>query len=210
MIFKGVHVPVVPNGAGVGRPLEPHLDIDVLLIHIEQIIQDYVALGLVQSHDATRHRPVDEQRLPARGRVNSHQGMNPLDVLGPFLRLLTLQVWMSRDIHRLLAVDDLAEVGGQLLIGGVAACPEGVTAHGRGRVDVKVRVASWLQLMDQICMPAGCASWVPEVGGPLCGHEIGPDDGHSWQTGDLRHLGLYSDISSCNLRAGERYISELT
>lgn len=190
-----VHIPVVPNGARVRRPFETHLDINILLIDIEQVIQDHITLGLVQANDTTRHRPVDEQGLPARGRVYPHQRVDSLNVLGSFFRMLSVQVWMSRDVDRLLPVDDLAEVRGQLLIGGVPTGPEGVTAHGRRGVDVQVRVARRLELVDQICVPARCSTWIPEIGCPLCGHEIGPDDGHPGQAGNLRDLRLEGGIS---------------
>lgn len=86
---------------------------------------------------------------------------------------------MCRDINRLLSVNDLAEVRRQLLVGRVSACPESVAADGRRRVDVKVCIASRLKLMNQVCVPPGCTSWVSEVGRSFCGHEIWPNDGYT-------------------------------
>lgn len=65
-----IHLPVVPNGRRPRRPPETTLDVDVALVDAEQVVQDGIALALVQPDNPQRHGAVDIQRLPARHGVH--------------------------------------------------------------------------------------------------------------------------------------------
>lgn len=58
------YLPIVPDGRGPRGPPEATLDVDVTLINTKQVIQDGVALALVQSDNTQRHGAVDVERFP--------------------------------------------------------------------------------------------------------------------------------------------------
>lgn len=124
------HLPVIPQGTGSRGPLEADLDVYIGLVHGVQVVEDHVALRLVETDDAVRHGPVHPQRLPASGRVDADQGVRALDMLWAELRVVAVQVLVGGDVDGVLAVDDLAEVRGQLLVRRVSARPECVAAVG--------------------------------------------------------------------------------
>lgn len=62
--------------------------------------------------------------------MHPHERMHALHVLGPRARVLAVEIGVRGAIHGPLAVDESAEVRGELLVGGVAGCPEGVAADG--------------------------------------------------------------------------------
>lgn len=55
------YAPVVPNGTGALGPLEAHLDVRVGLVHLEEVLKDNIALGLVQADNAHRHATVHKE-----------------------------------------------------------------------------------------------------------------------------------------------------
>jgi hypothetical protein len=76
--------------------------------------------------------------------VDADERVAALDVLGPGVRVVAVEVGVRRAVDCIPAVDDLAELGGQLLVGGVARGPEGVAADGWDCVVVQVGYAGWL------------------------------------------------------------------
>ena len=52
---------IIPQCARLRRPLEPHLDVNIILIHIIQIVQNHIAFGFVESNDLFGHGPVHEE-----------------------------------------------------------------------------------------------------------------------------------------------------
>ena len=69
--MRDLDSPVIPERARSGRPAEPHLYVDVALIHVVEVVEDGVALAAVEAHDAVGHGAVDPEGLPAGGRVNA-------------------------------------------------------------------------------------------------------------------------------------------
>jgi hypothetical protein len=61
------YVPVVPERRRARRPLEANLDVDILLVHIIQIIEDDIALSFIESNDTNSHGTIDPQRFPPCG-----------------------------------------------------------------------------------------------------------------------------------------------
>ncbi|KAL1987550.1 hypothetical protein VTN96DRAFT_3477 [Rasamsonia emersonii] len=172
------------------RPPEPHLDIDVLLVHVEQIAQDQVTLGLVQPDNAHRHGAVHPEGLPAGDRMDTHERVFALDVLRPSMGIVPVEIGVRRPVDGGAAVDDLAEFRRQLLVRRVPAGPDGVAADRWHRVVVQVRDAGWLALVYEICMPARRAAGLAEAGCSFGGLQCGPDDRHAGDAGDLGGLWL--------------------
>lgn len=216
---RGRDVPVVPQRRRPRRPFEPALDVDVLLIHLEQIPQDHVTLWLVQSNDpvlqseryegqqmsqtnsythgyAHRHRAIDIQRLPARRWVRSNQWVLALDVLRSRIRIITVEVSMRGTVDSVLAVNDAAKGGRELLVGAVAGGPKCVAADGGDGVVVQVCYAGWLALVDEIGMPLLRADRASEAGWPFGGSQLWPDDSSARETWYVRHLRMNFDLMS--------------
>jgi hypothetical protein len=145
------HSPIIPKRTRPRRPVEPHLDINITLIHLEQILQNRIALASIQPNDPHRHRAVHEETLPACHRMYSDERMASLDVLGPCVWVVAVEVGVRGAVDGVFAVNDLAEVRGQLLVGGVARGPEGVAADGGDCVVVQVGYAGWLALVGAGC-----------------------------------------------------------
>jgi hypothetical protein len=55
--------PIIPQCARAGRPLEPHLDVHVLLVDVVQVVEEDVALGAVEPYDVRGHCAVDPECL---------------------------------------------------------------------------------------------------------------------------------------------------
>jgi hypothetical protein len=89
-IAEGEVKPVIPQCARPRTPLEPHLDIRIAFIHIVQIPQNQIALGLVQANNPHCHGAVHPQCLPPSGWVCAYQGMFSLDILRPSLGVLAV------------------------------------------------------------------------------------------------------------------------
>lgn len=142
------NIPIIPQRARPSRPSKPHLNINITLINLEQILQNRIALAVVKAHNPLRHRAVDEQALPARHRVHADNRVAALDVLWAGVRVVAVQVGVRGAVDGVLAVDDFAEVGREFLVGGVAGGPEGVTADGGDCVVVQVGDAGWLAFVD--------------------------------------------------------------
>lgn len=107
----GAVSPVIPQCARAGRPLEPDLNVDVVLVHVVQIVQNRIAFPAVQAHDSVRHGPIDPERFPAGRRMHADERVHALDVLRPGRRVVAVQVLVSGLVHGILSVDDLAEPG---------------------------------------------------------------------------------------------------
>jgi hypothetical protein len=130
--------PVIPKRTRPSRPIEPHLNINIRLIHFEQVLQNRIALARIQPNDPHRHRAVHEQALPARHRMYADERVAALDILGPGVRVVAVEVGVRGAVDSVAAVDDLAESWGEFLVGGVARGPEGVPADGGDCVVVQV------------------------------------------------------------------------
>lgn len=103
------YIPVVPENRSSRRPPPAQLDVNVLLVHIIQVSENDVALGLVKSHNSVCHGTVDPKGLPTGCRMNSNQRVNPLDVLGTSLRIISVQIGVCGPIHSGPSINDLAE-----------------------------------------------------------------------------------------------------
>ena len=114
------HSPVIPKRTRPRSPPKPHLNINIALINLIQILQNHIALRLVQPDNALRHRAVDEQALPASDRVHAHERVAALDVLGAGVGVVAVEIGVRGAVDRVAAVDDFAELGGEFLVGGVA------------------------------------------------------------------------------------------
>lgn len=139
--------PVIPKRTRPGRPIEPHLNIDIVLIHLEQILQNCITLARIEPNDPNCHRAIHEKALPAGHRMNADEWVATLDVLGPSVRVTAVEVGVRRAVDGVAAVDDLAEDRGEFVVGGVARGPEGVAADGGDCVVVQVGYAGWLALV---------------------------------------------------------------
>ena len=139
--------PIIPQRTRPSRPIEPHLDVDITLVHFEQVLQNRIALARIQPDNPHRHRAVHEEALPARYRVDADKRVASLDILGPGVRVVAVEVGVRGAVDSVAAVDDLAESWGEFLVGGVARGPEGVAADGGDRVVVQVCYAGWLALV---------------------------------------------------------------
>jgi len=145
---------IIPQRGRARRPLEPHLDVDVVLIHIIQVPEKEIGFRFVEPDDRFRHRAVHEERFPPRGRVHSHERVDALDVLGPRVRVGAVEVFVRGDVDCVSAVDDLAEFRREFGVGGVAAGPEGVAAEGGHGVVVEVGDSGGVFLVHQV--PGSC------------------------------------------------------
>ena len=79
--------------------------------------------------------------------MDAHKRVASLDVLGPGVRVVAVEVGVRGAVDSVAAVDDLAESWGEFLVGRVARGPEGVAADGGDRVVVQVCYAGWLALV---------------------------------------------------------------
>jgi hypothetical protein len=140
--------PVIPQRTRPRCPVEPHLDIDITLIHFEQILQNRIALSRIEPDNPHCHRAVHEEALPAGDGVGTDERVAALDVLGPGVRVVAVEVGVCRAVDCIPAVDDLAEFRGEFLVGRVARGPEGVAADGWDCVVVQVGYAGWLAFVD--------------------------------------------------------------
>lgn len=140
--------PVVPKRARARSPVEAHLDIDIALVHLVQVLQNRIALAFIKTDNALRHRAVHEQTLPAGDRVHADERVAALDVLGSGIGVVAVEVGVCGAVDGVAAVNDLAELGRQLLVGGVAGGPKRVAADAGDCVVVEVGDACWLVFVD--------------------------------------------------------------
>lgn len=68
---------VVPDRARPRRPMPADLYVGGPLVHVVQVIEDRVGLGLVEPVDAHRHSLIDPERLPSRDGVRADERMGP-------------------------------------------------------------------------------------------------------------------------------------
>jgi hypothetical protein len=111
--------PVVPKCGCTRAPLESHLDIDVLLVHIIQVVEDDIALSSIQANDTISHGSVNPQRLPSRSWVYTNERMNTFNVFWSLLWMLSVQIRMCAAVHGFLAVDYRPEARRELFICGI-------------------------------------------------------------------------------------------
>jgi hypothetical protein len=109
--------PIIPQRTRPRSPPKPDLNIHIPLIHFKQILQNRIALPIIQADNPLRHRAVDEQALPAGDRVHAHKRVAALDVLGPGVRIVAVEVGVRGAEDGVFAVDDFAEIGRQFLVG---------------------------------------------------------------------------------------------
>jgi len=161
------------------------------LIDIEKVIQDDIALSLVQTNDSGCERSVDEKRLPASSGVHTNDRVNTLDVLGTGIRIVAVEVGMRRLEVCLLAIDDLAEAWTELLVGSIARCPQGVSTDRWYNVVVEMCDSCGLALVNQISVPARSTARVSEVGGSLSCLQSRPNHSDAFNAGYLGYLRLH-------------------
>ena len=150
--------PVVPQRTRTGSPVEANLNIDIALVHLVQVLQNCIALTLVKTDNALRHRAIHEQTLPAGDRVHADERVAALDVLGACIGVVAVEVGVCGAVDCVAAVDDLAELGRELLVGGVAGGPERVAADAGDGVVVKVGDACWLVFVDAEGLSVCCSA----------------------------------------------------
>ena len=138
--------------------------------------------------------------------------MAALDVLGSSIGIIAVEVSVRRAEDGVAAVDDLAEFGRELLVSGVAGCPERVAADFGDGVVVEVSDACWLALVYacdlsvpytlvaniqhlQISVPSLCADRLAETRLDLRGHQIRPDHTRALEARHVRHLRVDLDFT---------------
>lgn len=141
---------IIPQRARARSPVPPQLNIDILLIHIEQVSQNQVALRLVQTNNPICHGTIDEEGLPACGRMNPHKRMFTLNVLRSGVGILAVKIGVSTGVDCGLAVDHLAELWREFLVGAVPRRPESVTPDLGNSIVVQMRDSRRLALVDEI------------------------------------------------------------
>lgn len=127
---------IIPQRTCPRCPLESHLDIHITLIYIVQVVQKEITLGFVQADDGFSHGSINVEGLPASGRVNSYNGVNALNMLGPRVGVTAVQVFVGADINCFSSIDDLAELGTQLGVCCISTSPQSVSTDGRDGVVV--------------------------------------------------------------------------
>jgi hypothetical protein len=105
---------------------------------------------------------------------------------------------VRRDINSALAVDELAELGGELAVSRVARSPECVPAERGDSVVVQVGDSSRVFLVNEICVPSGSTAWLSERCFSFLGLKSRPDDCDAWNAWDVWDLWL-DPISLCAL-----------
>jgi len=146
--------------------------------------------------------------------VHAHERVATLDILEACVSVVAVEVGVRGAVDGVATVDD-AEGWGELLVGGVAGCPEGVAADGRDGVVVQVGYAGWLALVDsvegcwfwsgvkdwvahdnlQISMPPLRADGFAETGLSLRSRKIRPDDCRALQARHMRYLRVDLDFA---------------
>ncbi|KAH3667957.1 hypothetical protein OGAPHI_001711 [Ogataea philodendri] len=149
---------VIPNSRGTQTrlrrsPLEPDLNVSVLLVNIKQVVEDKVRLHRRQTNNSLGHSSVNVQRFPSGSRVSSHQRMNSLDLLWTSKWVLSVEVSVSRNKDCLLTVEELLELLGKLVVSSVSRRPQGVTTSLWNSIQVQVSNTSWTLLVDQVGVP---------------------------------------------------------
>jgi hypothetical protein len=111
--------PVVPKCGCTRTPLESHLDIDVLLIHIIQVVEDDIALSSIQANDTISHGSVNPQRLPSRSWMYTNERMDTFNVFWSLLWVISVQIRMCAAVHGFLSVNYRPEARRELFICGI-------------------------------------------------------------------------------------------
>ena len=122
--------------------------------------------------------------------MHPHKRVHTLHVLGTRCGVFSVKIGVSRAIDSLLAVDDLAEVGGELFVRRVSTSPESVPSYGWDSVIVEMSDPCRLAFVDQVGMPAGSTPWIAEVCFDFCCLKLRPNDGHASDTRDRGRLRL--------------------
>jgi hypothetical protein len=141
--------------------------------------------------------------------VHAHKRVAALDVLGPGIGVVAVEVGVRGAVDGVLTVDDFAEVRRQFLVSAVAGGPERVAANGGHGVVVQVRDACWLAFVDaawvllarwcllrkravarhiQISMPPLRPNRLPKTRAKILPRQIRPDDSRALQTRNMRDL----------------------
>ena len=80
--------------------------------------------------------------------MHADERVAALDVLGACVGVVAVEVGVRGAVDSVAAVDDLAELGRQLLVRGVAGGPERVAADTGDCIVVEVGDACWLVFVD--------------------------------------------------------------
>jgi hypothetical protein len=139
--------------------------------------------------------------------------MAALDVLGPSMRVVAVEVGVRRAVNGVFPIDKFAEIGRQFLVSAVARGPERVAADGGHGVVVQVGYACWLAFVDaaqscqsessllsgngrtvttiryvQISMPPLRPNRLPKTRAEILPRQIRPDNRRPLQPRNMRNL----------------------
>lgn len=70
--------------------------------------------------------------------MHADQGVSPFNMSGACSEIFTVEILVSRSIHCLLSINQLAKVGRELFVCCITASPKGVSSNWRNRVVVQV------------------------------------------------------------------------
>jgi len=141
---------IIPQSTRSRCPFEADLDINILFVDVVEVAKDEVGFGFVETDDAGCHSAVYEERFPACGGVDADQWMNTLDTLGSSFWIISVEIRVCRNVHGFFAIDELAEVWGELFISAVTARPESISSDRWYSVIMQMRITSWLSLVNEI------------------------------------------------------------
>lgn len=105
---------IVPKGASPGGPLETDLNIYVTFIDIVQVVQDEIALSLVEANDRFRHGSIDPKGFPTSGWMHPNDWVDAFDVLRAGLGIVAVEVFVGAHVDGLSPINDLTEFRRQL------------------------------------------------------------------------------------------------
>ncbi|RMZ68353.1 hypothetical protein GMOD_00009968 [Pyrenophora seminiperda CCB06] len=202
---------IIPKRRRPRCPPEAHLNVNILLVNIKEVVEKDVAFSLVKSNNAVGKRAVHPECFPSRRRMHTNEWVDALDVFWTGTKVVTVEVGVRATVHGFSTVDDLSESRRKFLIRGVARGPErvtpdlwnGVVVQMRyttyvnvkhvGSLHILGRLPSWLAFMHQIRVPPGRSARPSKASRHFCGLEIRPENSHarySWYKGDLRLFSL--------------------
>lgn len=126
---------VVPKRGCVRTPMETDLYVHVIFVHVIEMIEDKVALALIEPHNAIRDGSVNEEAFPARDWMHPNKRMDPFEVLRTSRLVTSLQLLVSHDKHEVcyiasitsmdskFTINEFSEFRGEFLVSGISTGP---------------------------------------------------------------------------------------